>query len=41
MARRNAKPSPVTEQIIKDFAAKSGVNARTVDDQEIVKDLRT
>jgi 3-hydroxyacyl-CoA dehydrogenase len=35
--KRNAKPSPVTEQIIKDFAAKSGVNARTVDDQEILE----
>jgi 3-hydroxyacyl-CoA dehydrogenase len=34
---RNAKPSPVTEQIIKDFAAKSGVNARPIDDEEILE----
>ncbi|MES2033494.1 MAG: 3-hydroxyacyl-CoA dehydrogenase NAD-binding domain-containing protein [Pseudomonadota bacterium] len=34
--KRNAKPSPVTEQIIKDFAAKSGVNARPIDDEEIL-----
>jgi len=35
--KRNAKPSPVTEQIIKDFAAKSGVNARPIDDEEILE----
>lgn len=34
---RNAKPSPVTEGIIKDFAAKSGVNARPIDDEEILE----
>ncbi len=34
---RNAKPSPVTEQIIKDFATKSGVNARPIDDEEILE----
>jgi 3-hydroxyacyl-CoA dehydrogenase len=34
---RNAKPSPVTEKIIRDFAAKSGVNARTVSDEEILE----
>jgi 3-hydroxyacyl-CoA dehydrogenase len=34
---RNAKPSPITEKIITDFAAKSGVNARQVDDQEILE----
>jgi 3-hydroxyacyl-CoA dehydrogenase len=34
---RTAKPSPVTEQIIKDFAAKSGVNARPIDDEEILE----
>ena len=35
--KRNAKPSPVTEQIIRDFAAKSGVNARDIDDAEILE----
>ncbi len=35
--KRNAKPSPVTEKIIQDFAAKSGVNARKADDQEILE----
>jgi len=35
--KRNAKPSPVTEQIIKDFAAKSGVNARDIGDEEILE----
>jgi 3-hydroxyacyl-CoA dehydrogenase len=34
---RNAKPSPVTEKIIQDFAAKSGVNARPIDDEEILE----
>jgi 3-hydroxyacyl-CoA dehydrogenase len=34
---RNAKPSAVTEKIIADFAAKSGVNARQADDQEILE----
>ncbi len=35
--KRNAKPSPVTEQIIKDFAAKSGVNPREIGDEEILE----
>lgn len=35
--KRNAKPSPVTEQIIRDFAARSGVNARDIDDAEILE----
>ncbi|HRD46093.1 MAG TPA: 3-hydroxyacyl-CoA dehydrogenase NAD-binding domain-containing protein, partial [Caulobacter sp.] len=35
--KRNAKPSDVTEKIIRDFAAKSGVNARQADDQEILE----
>ncbi|HVP84226.1 MAG TPA: 3-hydroxyacyl-CoA dehydrogenase NAD-binding domain-containing protein [Rhizomicrobium sp.] len=34
---RNAKPSPVTEQIIKDFMAKSGKNARSISDEEILE----
>jgi 3-hydroxyacyl-CoA dehydrogenase len=34
---RNAKPSPVTEQIINDFITKSGRNPRKVDDQEILE----
>jgi 3-hydroxyacyl-CoA dehydrogenase len=36
-ANRNAKPSPVTEQIIKDFVAKSGKNPRTIPDDEILE----
>ena len=36
-AERNAKPSPVVEQIIKDFAAKKGINQRTISDQEIIE----
>jgi len=36
-ADRNAKPSPVTEKIIKDLAAKSGVQPRAVSDQEILE----
>ncbi|HEX7760651.1 MAG TPA: 3-hydroxyacyl-CoA dehydrogenase NAD-binding domain-containing protein [Caulobacteraceae bacterium] len=35
--QRNALPSPVTEQIIKDFAAKSGANTRDISDQEILE----
>ncbi len=35
--KRNAKPSEITEKIIRDFAAKSGVNARQADDQEILE----
>ncbi len=34
---RNAKPSPVTEKIIKDFAAKTGANTREISDQEILE----
>jgi 3-hydroxyacyl-CoA dehydrogenase len=34
---RVAHPSPVTEQVIKDFVAKSGVNPRTITDQEILE----
>jgi 3-hydroxyacyl-CoA dehydrogenase len=36
-AERNAKPSPVTEQIIKDFAAKSGNAQRKISDEEILE----
>ena len=32
-----AKPSPITEKIIADFRAKSGVNSRTITDEEIVE----
>jgi 3-hydroxyacyl-CoA dehydrogenase len=34
---RNATPSPVTEQIVKDFAAKSGANLRDISEQEILE----
>eukprot|EP01030_Chromulinospumella_sphaerica_P035039 gene35039-biopygen29034 len=34
---RNAIPSPVTEKIIKDFAAKAGTNPRDIDDEEILE----
>ena len=34
---RNAKPSPVVEQIILDFAAKQGINRRTISDEEILE----
>jgi 3-hydroxyacyl-CoA dehydrogenase len=34
---RVARPSPVTEKIIKDFAAKSGVNPRQISDEEILE----
>jgi len=34
---RNAKPSPVVEKIILDFAAKQGINRRTISDQEILE----
>jgi 3-hydroxyacyl-CoA dehydrogenase len=34
---RNAKPSPVTEKIIKDFAAKAGTNPREIGDEEILE----
>jgi 3-hydroxyacyl-CoA dehydrogenase len=35
--QRNAKPSPVTEKIIKDFMAKAGATARQVSEQEILE----
>ncbi|HUD52151.1 3-hydroxyacyl-CoA dehydrogenase NAD-binding domain-containing protein [Parvibaculum sp.] len=34
---RNAKPSPVVEKIILDYAAKKGINRRTISDQEILE----
>jgi 3-hydroxyacyl-CoA dehydrogenase len=34
---RNAKPSPVTEEIIKDFITKSGRNPRRIGDDEILE----
>ena len=34
---RNAKPSPVVEKIILDFAAKKGINRRTISDDEILQ----
>jgi 3-hydroxyacyl-CoA dehydrogenase len=36
-AERNAKPSPVVEKIILDFAAKKGINRRTISDEEILE----
>src|SRR5271156_5388795 len=36
-AARNAKPSPVVEKIILDFAAKKGVNRRAISDEEILE----
>lgn len=35
--QRNAKPSPVTEKIIKDFAAKAGVTPRRISEAEILE----
>ena len=35
--QRNARPSPVTEKIIKDFAAKAGVTPRQISEQEILE----
>jgi len=35
--QRNAKPSPITEKIIKDFAARSGRPQRTISAQEILE----
>jgi 3-hydroxyacyl-CoA dehydrogenase len=35
--QRNARPSPVTEQIIKDFAARSGQPQRKISEQEILE----
>ena len=34
---RNAKPSPVVEKIILDFAAKKGMTRRVISDQEILE----
>ncbi|HSZ52704.1 MAG TPA: 3-hydroxyacyl-CoA dehydrogenase NAD-binding domain-containing protein, partial [Caulobacteraceae bacterium] len=34
---RVARPSPVTEKVIKEFVAKSGVNAREITDEEILE----
>ena len=34
---RNAKPSPVTEKVIKDFIVKTGANPREVSDEEILE----
>jgi len=34
---RIAHPSPVTEQVIRDFVAKSGVNPRAISDEEILE----
>ena len=34
---RNAKPSPVVEKIILDFAAKKGMTRRAISDQEILE----
>jgi 3-hydroxyacyl-CoA dehydrogenase len=34
---RNAKPSPVTEQVINDFIVKSGRNPRNITDEEILE----
>ena len=34
---RNAKPSPVVEKIILDFAAAKGINRRAISDQEILE----
>jgi 3-hydroxyacyl-CoA dehydrogenase len=34
---RNAKPSPLVEKIILDFAAKKGINRRTISDDEILQ----
>ncbi|MGH8787598.1 MAG: 3-hydroxyacyl-CoA dehydrogenase NAD-binding domain-containing protein, partial [Cupriavidus necator] len=35
--QRNAKPSPVVEQVIRDFAAKQGRTGRVVSEQEILE----
>ncbi|MDO8288424.1 MAG: 3-hydroxyacyl-CoA dehydrogenase NAD-binding domain-containing protein [Parvibaculum sp.] len=34
---RNAKPSKITEDIILEFAAKKGINRRTISDEEIIE----
>src|SRR5262249_22687920 len=35
--QRNARPSPITEKIIRDFAARSGQPQRTISEQEILE----
>ncbi|MGY8525361.1 3-hydroxyacyl-CoA dehydrogenase NAD-binding domain-containing protein [Paracidovorax citrulli] len=35
--KRNARPSPVVEQVIRDFAARQGRTSRVVSDQEILE----
>ncbi|GAA4412189.1 3-hydroxyacyl-CoA dehydrogenase NAD-binding domain-containing protein [Quisquiliibacterium transsilvanicum] len=35
--KRNAKPSPVTEKIVRDFMAKAGNQPRTITEQEILE----
>ncbi|MEI9986398.1 MAG: 3-hydroxyacyl-CoA dehydrogenase NAD-binding domain-containing protein [Aliidongia sp.] len=35
--KRNAKPSPVVEKIILDFAASKGINRRAISDEEILE----
>ncbi len=35
--KRNRKPSPVTEKIISEFRAKAGINARKIEDSEILE----
>jgi 3-hydroxyacyl-CoA dehydrogenase len=35
--QRNAKPSPVSEKVIREFAAKSGATARKISEQEILE----
>jgi 3-hydroxyacyl-CoA dehydrogenase len=35
--QRNAKPSPVVEKIILDFAAKKGINRRSISNEEILE----
>ncbi|HEY0681596.1 MAG TPA: 3-hydroxyacyl-CoA dehydrogenase NAD-binding domain-containing protein [Steroidobacter sp.] len=35
--QRNARPSPVTEKIIKDFMAKAGATPRQISEQEIIE----
>ena len=35
--QRNAKPSPVVEKIILDFAAKKGINRRSISNEEILQ----
>jgi 3-hydroxyacyl-CoA dehydrogenase len=34
---RNRKPSPVTEKIISEFRARAGINARKIEDSEILE----